>query len=208
MRRSTCRLFSRAGGRVTCPPGGCIEGATLSPTSTFDAFFNYRAGVTAPTPVQLTVVVAPNSVPGACGLGSSGGYATKTFVTSNPTTTTPVVPPCIATPVLDSDDVVTLQVGQAATVPIVVTGNPGSLFDLFLDDLGAGGVFACPPSGCVMGIIIPPSGTIAVDATYTPSTPAPASVTLRVTISPHFVPFSCGVASQGGTDMKTYPVAP
>jgi hypothetical protein len=42
-----------------------------------------------------------------------------------------------------------------------------------------------------------------LDLTHTPSASPPASVTLSATIVPHFVPFLCGVGSQGGTSSKT-----
>jgi hypothetical protein len=141
-----------------------------------------------------------------CDACTTGGCATTTTTVSTTTATT--LRDCIGAALIDPDGtIITLPRGAPISVPVRAASSTGGIFDIFMDDNGAGGQVLCPPSGCLTGINLPPGGFTTVNFTYTADIAAPATITLTARLNPHSIGNTCGFGSFGGMSSRVYPTS-
>src|SRR5262249_7967787 len=111
------------------------------------------------------------------GISSTTSSSSTTTTSTSPSTTTPVNPPCIGTPTLDPDNVVTVKAGVPAMVPVLVNSTTGGEFSLSLSDGTVGGQTDCPGAACdFFGVSM--CGAMTITFVYTPPASSPPSITL------------------------------
>jgi hypothetical protein len=142
-----------------------------------------------------------------CDACAAGGCATTT-TTPVTTTTSTTLRDCIGGALIDPQGTITtLPRGMAISVPVRVDSFTGGIFDIFMHDNGDGGQVACPPSGCSLGINLPPGGSTVVNFMYTAASNAPATITLTVILNPHSIGITCGPGSFGAGTSRIFPTS-